>query len=46
VLWEFAVAVADSAVGRREVCFSFSELLIRLLGKKKLLWRRGRSLGC
>lgn len=38
VLWEFADAVADSAVGMGEVWFfSFSELLIELLGKKRLL---------
>lgn len=38
MLWEFADAVADSAVGMRDVwVFSFSELLIKLLGKEKLL---------
>lgn len=34
MLWEFAVAIADSAVGRRDVCFSFSELLTKLVGKR------------
>lgn len=46
MLWEFAVALADSAMGRRDVCFSFSELLIKLMGKKKLLWRSGKSFVC
>lgn len=41
------MAIADSAMRRREICFSFSELLIKLLGEKKLLWRRrGKNLGC
>lgn len=45
MLQEFAVA--DSATGRRDVCFSFSESLVKLLGKKKLLlWRSGKSLVC
>lgn len=35
MLWKFAVTIADSALGRREICFSFSELLIKLLGGKK-----------
>lgn len=46
MLWDFAVAIADSAMGRREICFSFPELLTKLLGKNKLLWRRGKNLGC
>lgn len=47
MFWEFAVVIADSAVGRKEICSSSSELLIKLLrGKKELLWRWGKRLGC
>lgn len=47
MFWEFAVVIADSAVGRKEICSSSSELLIKLLrGQKELLWRWGKRLGC
>lgn len=31
MLWEFAVVIADSAVGRKKICSFSSELLIKLL---------------
>lgn len=43
MLWDVSVAIADSAVGRREVCFSFSELLIKLLGEKEITLKKGEE---
>lgn len=47
VLWEFADAVADSAVGMGEVWFFFLfRIAYRAVGEEETTLEEGESLGC